>query len=238
MFSFDSRIRYSETDYTGHLSIRAMLELFQDCATLHTDAAGLSLAVLRGRGQAWVLNAWQADIERLPVMDEQVRVSTYPYGFHGFVGFRNFTLETPGGERLVTANSQWTLVDPATAHPVHVPDDIPVKYGAGDKLEMDYVPRRIKLPETEPVLLPEVKIVRHMLDTNGHVNNARYAELACDCLPDGFEFDRLRIEYKNPALPGGAIVPKVYPEGGAVTVALCPEEGKTFSVLEFSKREK
>lgn len=236
MFSIDTQIRYSEVDRTGCLGIRAMLELFQDCSTLHTSAAGLSIETLYRRGQAWVLNAWQTDIERLPKMDEKVRVSTYPYAFHGFVGYRNFTLETLSGERLVTANSQWTLINPQNGHPIHITDDIPEKYGAGDRLEMDYAPRRIRLPESKPTLFPELHAARHMLDTNGHVNNARYAELACDCLPEELEFNRLRVEYKNPAFSGAEILPKLYIEQNRAIIALCPAEGKPYAVLEFSQR--
>ena len=33
MYAFDSRIRYSETDSEGYLTLDALLNYFQDCST-------------------------------------------------------------------------------------------------------------------------------------------------------------------------------------------------------------
>ena len=41
MYAFDSRIRYSETDSEGYLTLDALLNYFQDCSTclLYTSDA-------------------------------------------------------------------------------------------------------------------------------------------------------------------------------------------------------
>ena len=112
MYDFTGRIRYSETDAGGRLSLTGLLDYFQDCATLHSHDAGLSVAELRRRRTVWVLSAWQVLITRLPEMGERVRCITNPYDVKGFLGFRNFVLETEQGERLSIANSVWTVIDP------------------------------------------------------------------------------------------------------------------------------
>mgnify|MGYP000762731808 CR=1 FL=1 len=39
-------------------------------------------------------------------------------GFKGFLGMRNFTMETEDGEMLACANSIWSYVNMETGHPV------------------------------------------------------------------------------------------------------------------------
>lgn len=234
MYSCTYNVRYSETDQSGHLSTAGMLDFFQDCAVAHSAAAGLSIELLARRGFAWVLNSWQADISRMPKLGEQVNVTTNPYNFHGFLGHRNFVMESSEGERLAIADSMWTLVSPVTGVPVHVPDYIGIDYGAAQPLDMDYAPRKIRLCGVSERTLGPLEAARHMLDTNGHVNNTQYVRLAADCLPEDFCFRRLRVEYKRSALPGCGMYFDVYRADGAYTVAICSEDRKVYASVEFS----
>ena len=234
MYDFTGRVRFSETDASGRLSLAGLIDYFQDCATFHSDDAGLSVAELRRRRTVWVLSAWQVVITRLPEMGERVRCVTNPYDIRGFLGFRNFILETENAERLSIANSVWTVVDPETGKPARIGEDVPGKYGLGQALEMPYAPRKIKV-EGEPMPKPApVTVFGHMLDTNGHMNNAHYVSLAEDCLPEPVSCRQLRVEYKSPARRGDAIYPKLYAAGEKRTVVLSDSGGKPYAVVEFS----
>jgi len=50
---------------------------------------------------AWVLSSWQICINRLPLLNEQVKISTWAYGMKAFYGYRNFTLEDAGVPTIV-----------------------------------------------------------------------------------------------------------------------------------------
>jgi hypothetical protein len=72
------------------------------------------------------------------------------------------------------------------------------------------------------------------LDYYGHMNNARYLDLASAALPRGFEPRRVRAEYRKAALPGDRIVPWTGAAGeGSLVCALKPEDGGIFTALEF-----
>ena len=94
MYTFESRIRYSEADMNDRLTIESLLDYFQDCSTFHSEDLGLGVDYLRKKHLAWVLNAWQIDVERFPKVAEYVRIGTAPYGFKGFIGYRNFLMES------------------------------------------------------------------------------------------------------------------------------------------------
>ena len=101
-YSFTSRIRYSEIGEDGCLTLPGLINYFQDCSTFQSEAIGEGVAELKKRGCAWVLSAWQIHIRRYPSLGEAVKITTWANGFRGFLGMRNFTLETenrPSGPR-------------------------------------------------------------------------------------------------------------------------------------------
>ena len=232
MYDFSERVRYSETDSTGRLSLAGLLNYFQDCATFHSTDSGLSIGELRRRGMVWVLTGWQVIISRMPDFCEEVKIITNPYTIGGFIGKRNFLLETPAGERLAIANSVWTMLD-LNGCPTHVADDIGPKYGMGEPFEMDYAGRRIKV-DGEFEACEAIPVTRHMLDTNGHVNNTQYVVLAEDLLPRGLDCQQLWVEYKKSAVAGETLYPRLYAADGRRTVVMCDGEGKPYCTCEFS----
>ena len=70
MYTFESRIRYSEADIHDRLTIESLLDYFQDCSTFHSEDLGVGVDYLREKLMAWVLNAWQVDVERFPRVAE------------------------------------------------------------------------------------------------------------------------------------------------------------------------
>ncbi len=65
-----------------------------------------------------MLSAWQIHVRRYPSLGEAVKkITTWASGFKGFLGMRNFTMETEDGEMLACANSIWSYVNMETGHP-------------------------------------------------------------------------------------------------------------------------
>ena len=112
-YSFKGRVRYSEIGENGCLTLPGIQDYYQDCCTFQSESIGQGMEVLENRQRAWVLSSWQIIVERYPKMGESIIATTAPYGFKGFLGMRNFTLETEDGERLSWANSIWTWCAPA-----------------------------------------------------------------------------------------------------------------------------
>ncbi|MBO5987709.1 MAG: acyl-[acyl-carrier-protein] thioesterase, partial [Lachnospiraceae bacterium] len=143
MYSFDSRIRYSETDSEGRLTLMALLNYFQDCSTFQSEDAGVGVQYCKDRNVVWVLNAWQIVPIRLPKYGERVRIGTAPYDFQKFMGFRNFMMFDEDGNYLAKANSVWSLIDISTERFV-VPDEAMIKgYPKEERIPMEYAGRKI-----------------------------------------------------------------------------------------------
>ena len=120
----------------------------QDCSTFHSEDVGLGIGYLNARDRAWWLHSWQIVVDRFPVLGEEIVIGTWPYGFKGIYGYRNFTIQDTTGEYLVRADSCWFFYDTKNHRPARVTEDDIRGYGAdGARLEMSGVPGKIALPE-------------------------------------------------------------------------------------------
>lgn len=232
-YSFEGRVRYSEVGENGCLTLPGVLNYFQDCATFQSESIGLGVSELKIRKRVWVLSYWQIEIRRYPGLGETIRTTTWPYDFKHFLGFRNFTMETPQGERLAWANSIWTYLDLEKGVPAKLTEADLSGYEKSEKLDMEYVPRKIILP-SQMQKETAFQIQKTHLDTNHHVNNGQYLALAVEYLPEDFEIHRLRIEYKKQVFLGDFLYPEVCREEDRVLVNFCDMNGESCCIIEFT----
>lgn len=233
-YEFGGRVRYSEIDETGKLSLGGLVNYFQDVSTFQSEELGVGVSYMKERHLAWVLSSWQIVIDGLPRLGERVTAQTWPYEFNAFMGMRNFTLLDGEGQFLARANSVWAMLDTDKQRPVRCPEEILNKYPVEAPLKMDYASRKVPVPkegEQEPAFL----VGKQMLDTNHHVNNGQYITLAGAYLPKSFSVRQIRVEYKKQARLQDVMQPIVSRQEEKVTVALCDQDGKPYAVVEFSE---
>lgn len=235
MYTFDGRIRFSEVDSEGKLTLAAMLNYFQDCSTFHSEDLGLGVGYLKERHMIWVMSSWQIVVNRYPELCERVKIGTSPYDFKGFLGYRNFAMLAEDGKYLAMANTLWTLLDTDTWKPAVPPKEMQEGYVLEEKLPMEYAARKIAIPQD--VKLQEIVTVKkHHLDTNHHVNNGQYVDMALEYLPDDFVIGQMRAEYKKQAFLNDVLYPYVSAQETQYVVSLADEAGKPYVVVEFLRK--
>ena len=232
MYKFDSRIRYSETDSEGNLTMMALLNYFQDCSTFQSEDAGVGIRYCLDRDLVWVLNSWQIVPIRLPKLGEKVTIATCPYDFQKFMGYRNFMMFDEAGNYLAKANSIWSLINLKTGR-FEMPDDNMMKgYPVEERISMDYAGRKISIPTGGETKEP-ITVLPHHLDANHHVNNGQYVAMAFEYLPEGAVIKQLRAEYRKQAFLGDKLVPYIVAEDTRIVVSLQDDSGKAYAVVEF-----
>lgn len=233
MYTFDSRVRYSETAEDGRISVPALIDYMQDCTNFQSEDLGVGLEYHAKLGLMWVLNSWQIIIEQYPKMGQKITIGTQSYGYEKMFGYRNFLITDASGACVAKANSNWVLMDVKKGRPMIVTPEIGDVYGKAEPLLMDYAPRKIKVPESGKE--QERLVVReYHLDTNHHVNNRQYVQMAMEFLKKSDKVKELRVEYKKQAVLGDEIVPVVYPVNEEeVIVSLNAVDGKPFAVVQF-----
>lgn len=232
MYGFEGRIRYSECDCTGRLSIFSMVNYLQDCSTFQSEDLGNGFAALEPRGIAWILANWRIDITELPALGTRVRVRTWCYEMTRSHALRCFALEDEDGRTLAIADSQWFVFDRTTGHVGHVPDDQRIYLSDEPRADMAPLDRRLRASGAAKRCAQRV-VRRHHLDTNNHTNNAQYIKFAVEALRDLGNEDAIAgisVQYKRMALLGDTVVPLVYEcedghdvcltDGGELTYAI------------------
>lgn len=237
MYSIKERVRYSETDKNGYLTLTSIVNYFQDCSTFQSEDLGVGMEFLKEHHHGWILSAWQIIVERYPKLCEEIEVSTWPTAFNGLYGTRNFMMKDKAGECVAYANSIWVFMDTEKKRPSKPTEKDIEKYKLEPELQMEYAPRKIVLPETW-----EEKeafcVQKSDIDTNGHVNNSHYIQMAMEMLNENRTVKQIRVEYKKSALYGDKIFPKIHSEERKVTIKLCDVKDKPFAVVELTGEKK
>ena len=264
MYSFKTRVRYSELAEDKKASLFSIINYFQDCCTFESEDGDIGLAWLGEHGTAWMLTGWQIHVVRRPKYCEEIKVTTWACGFKYFVGKRSFTIETLDGEVLVFAMSEWAYVNVKKGLPEkNVPEkeievygmDAPIEDRFGDFGLQEYVDKnagfsafkgKIQIPDSEIIEqdITPIEITADNLDTNHHVNNAQYVALAKSVIPEEIDVRHFRAEIKKQSVLGDVIYPCIYREkiseevnlSERIVVVLKDQDGTPKLISEFYVR--
>ena len=240
MYTFRSKVRFSETGEDNKLTIPHLISYFQDCSNFHGTKVGLSREKLVGMKRAWFLSSWQIVINSRPAIDDIIDIETRAYEIKGFYGLRNFAIYNENKEALAYANSIWFYVDTEKGKPVKYEQEDGTGFEIDEEFPMEKADRKIIIPENIGKVLKSdnFKVRESHLDSNYHMNNREYVRLATDFMPERVETDRIRqirVEYKKAAVLGETIIPVYYfdYENNRIFVSLESEKEETFAKVEL-----
>lgn len=233
MYELTERIKYSQLDRFGNLSLVALLDLFQDCATMHTEDVGFPMDWFIENRQGWFVTSYQIKNYRLPRHGEIVNVKTLPVKVKGFMGYRLFVLEDKDGTLLSESYSEWVHMDLNAVKPMRVPKEMMDAYIICDVPENKWESRKVEKP-SKTVDCGSFKVEGLFVDTNFHMNNAYYIEPALNALEDK-KFSFIKMEFKNPALLGDVVYINKDESKDRSVVSLDSKNGDCYCIIEFRK---
>lgn len=236
MFQVERTVAISDTAPGGRLRLSHALDYLLECECFQMDSEDEFSVYLRSHGIAVFLAFRQVEIIRLPDYGEHLAVRTNVYESKNFFGFRNTVILDEQGRLCILCAAIGAFVDRATGRPAKVPAEIIRGFHFDPALPMEYLSRKIALPDRQPERLAAFRIKSHQSDMYGHFNSNRSLDETMEYLPADFRFNRLRLEYKAQAKPGETITPAVYrdvPGPGALTFTLS-NESALCTIFEFS----
>jgi len=215
-------LRAKDVDLYRRLRTSELFRLLQEASIRHTEQLGMGRDKTLDKGILWVLTQQRCEIRRMPEYDEHVVLKSWPGRNMHLLFPRHYSMETAAGEPLLKASAIWCLVDAKSRKVV-----FPEKYGVqidgaetGEEIELPRPIRKLDCTETRVFTVPYSYV-----DLNGHMNNARYFDLAEDSIPAAAAGEKLRLvcaEYSNEAHLGEQLRlrwsredRRCYMEGGA-----------------------
>lgn len=204
VFYADSYLHFYDCDCYKRAKLSSIMKFIAEVAGLDYSVKGYGHQYLWDRGMVFLLSRTNIQIDRLPLNNETITISTWEQGKKGSQFIRPFELFDEKGEKIISAVTTWLLVDPISRkilRPEQFNGFMPARQ---DKLPDCDIPGKLRMPEGGSLV--GRRVIRYSdLDSNGHVYNAVYGDIACDILPAAVLEKPIRgfqINYQTEAVLG------------------------------------
>lgn len=234
MYAIEKLVSSSHVDTESKLTLTSAVDFMQDCSYFQIYSVKSIVEEFERRNMAMFVVSRQMDIIGMPLLGEKLTVKTWVWKLNRVFGSRNTVIYDEKRNPRVVSFAMGAFVDLESGNPTQIPDRIVNEILIEEKFNMEYLSRKIEIPDNIPQKLPGIHVLKSHLDNFNHVNNSKYVMMAYEYLPMDFKTKRMRVEYKIPAGYDNIIYPEIYTDHKRHVVSLNDQHGKPFSVVEFT----
>lgn len=196
-----------EADANQFMRPTAMLDLMQEAANVNASTLGFGYDEMINSNMAWVLSRTHVKFVNTPKWRQEVNLKTWHKGVSKLFHLRDFILSDKEGNPLVLATTSWLIIDLNTRRLVRN-SALAMSDTAIDAIETPA--DKVVIPvDIEPELVRKHPVTWSEVDTNGHVNNVKYAVWALDAVkPEDIKERPLKemlINYDAEVMPGDTV---------------------------------
>ena len=209
VYTINRYLTDTDVDFARRQKLSSMFGMFQDISSLHAANLGASVAWLKDEHNvAWILMRVRLEIDKYPVLAEDVTVESWPQETRALYERDNMIRSKDTGETLVRAASTWIIMNLETRE---IKRDKFFDY-QGIKIKTERAilggVKRLKPMECEELVYEKVMGFSD-IDYNNHVNNAKYVDHIMDCFtPEEHkaqEIKALEMHYINEIAAGDTL---------------------------------
>lgn len=201
IFEEKYRITIEDTGKENKVTNKGYLGILEDVACYHAASLGQGPIEVTSNGFAWILLNWHLKVIRRCSFGEKITIRTWPRLFDKLVSYRDFEVVDEKGKLVALGSSKWFVMNLETRRPLRLTEEytgvyMPITEKASFESDLE------KLNEpTEFISKIDYLITRRDIDSNGHMHNINYLDLAYEALPkdvyDSNDFSEVIIEYKK-----------------------------------------
>ncbi len=196
-------VRTYEIDSRKRMTAPALLNLMHETAMQNVLKLKVSVWDLEPHQLSWVLMRMHLKIKRMPMLSEEITITTCPSGFEKFFTYRDYKLFDAKGDLIAYMSSTWLLMDTESRRMRRIPSFI---------LDFEMPPADQCLPRIQHKI-PLFGEVEHQksyevnwydLDFNQHLNNVAFIKWLLQTIDDDMlanaELEELDILYRAECL--------------------------------------
>ncbi len=190
-------------DINNNINTKAILNIFQDVASIHGEEIGVGYLEMLNKNLYWVLSRIKFDILKMPEINQTVIVETWPHK-KGRIDFdRDMKILNEDGETLIIATSKWCIIDTVN-RTLQRTENITFNGEYINEKNYDDKFTKIILPIKSLDFIYTHTVRFCDLDHNHHMNNTNYANLILNAI-NNKTFTHFEINFLNECLNGDEI---------------------------------
>lgn len=193
-------IHYYEVDIHKRALMTSIINYLGDMAMYQSEILGVGIEHLKENNLAWVLYKWDIKIDSYPLLNETIKVQTFPYSFRKFYAYRKHEIFDAEGNKIGYANSVWFLINTDRRRPMKITESMYEAYGIDESnnvaIDIEDIP-----PITTVHSEKSFQVRYSDIDTNMHVNNVKYVSWALETVPKdivlNYELKNIKVTYEK-----------------------------------------
>lgn len=178
-------IPYYDVDVTRKMTLKALIRVAIQFSEDQCRLLGQTEDYIKSLGVSWVIMQYEIKVARLPVINEEVKITTKASSYNKYFCYRNFWYHDKNGNELIHIHTTFALMDiiKRKLHPILEEIIEPFKV---DKVKRFYRAPAIQRPDEKSLQKKQYYVRYTDIDGNGHVNNACFLDWLLD--PLGLSF--------------------------------------------------
>ena len=181
VFIKEYTLRGSDFDRFKQIKPSAVLDLFQEVAGQHACLLGIGFSDMEKKGLLWVVLKVKYQIVKAPDLYQKVKILTWPLEQKRLDFQREYLIkDSKTGETLIKGTSQWAIIDKNTRKLTKAENVY--KNIDGYYKKVNFSEKLMRIGDFQGEFKHKVKSEFSHIDTNGHVNNAKYGDYVVDAI--------------------------------------------------------
>lgn len=192
-------IPYYDCDVLGQLKVPRLIEMMIKASGSQCDSLGLTNEFIASFGLSWIITEHDLIINRLPLAEEEVSVTSEAESYNKFFSYRKYWIHSASGEELAVMESTFALMNIKERTVNAAPLEIMAPF---ESEKIKKIRHGEKIPErTQDATKQAFHVSFWDIDNNYHVNNTVYSAWMIDS--HSFDFlikyrpKRLLIKYNK-----------------------------------------
>lgn len=208
IFKKEYKINIFDVDSEHKCKFSSLVDFLWDVVISQSDYLGETKGGFVQNQCIWVLLKYDITIYEYPKFRDTITVDTKVLGSKKFYGYRQNTIRNSEGKVIGEAFSTAILIDFEKRRPMRISSTQSEIYGLNG--ELAEVPTLDDLPKIQKEDYKKDYPVRYSdIDSNGHVNNVKYMEMAVDTLPryilNEYNLFNIKVLFKKETTDGDTL---------------------------------
>ncbi|MEL6987617.1 MAG: acyl-ACP thioesterase domain-containing protein, partial [Bacteroidota bacterium] len=175
------QIRAYEIDMHKRCTPPALIQIMHEASLMHTIKLGVSVWDLEKQKISWVLRSMHIEINRLPLLNESIKLLTYPSGYQRMFTYRDYYVYDQDDILIASSKTKWVLMDTEQRKFTPFPEAMKALIQLEGKQTLPIPNDKIKKIDIKDYSHRFV-VNWYDLDFNQHLNNIVYIKWALQSL--------------------------------------------------------